>query len=488
MAEGSGSTPTGESAGRARGLFADTTPLRTPAFRRLWIAAIVTVVGAQLTVVAVPTQLYQLTGSSAWVGLAGLFGLVPLIVFGLWGGAIADAVDRRGLLVITGTGIAVTSLLLGLAALTGLGGPWEVLTLYAVQSAFLAINQPTRAAVLPRILPNDELPAANTLLFTVNQLGAIAGPLIAGVALTFTSVGTLYLVDTVCLFASIWAASMLPRLPVGDGPGGMRGALRAVRRSATFADVLAGFRYIATSRVLLVSFLVDIVAMAVGMPRAVFPEAAERVFGDPPGGGPALGALFASIAIGATLGGLFSGRLHGIRRQGVAVTVAVCVWGLGVALSGLTSMLWLAVALLAIAGAADLVSAVFRQTMLQVVATDQMRGRMQGVFTVVVAGGPRLGDLWHGSAAAAIGTGAATTIGGIGVIVLTIAVVACFPVFWRYRAPLRGDPLPDPSTEPPAADDAEPLPGAWGDASEDVSEDVSGDDASADPPRRSRLD
>jgi hypothetical protein len=175
----------------------------------------------------------------------------------------------------------------------------------------------------------------------------------------------------------------------------------------------------------------------------------------------------------------------------VAVTVAVCVWGLGVALSGLTSMLWLAVALLAIAGAADLVSAVFRQTMLQVVATDQMRGRMQGVFTVVVAGGPRLGDLWHGSAAAAIGTGAATTIGGTGVIVLTIAVVACFPVFWRYRAPLRGDPLPDPSTEPPADeadDDAEPPPGAWGDASEDVSEDVSGDDASADPPRRSRLD
>lgn len=452
---------------RRRGFLADTTPLRTPAFKRLWIAAIVTVVGAQLTVVAVPTQLYQLTGSSAWVGLTGLFGLVPLIVFGLWGGAIADAVDRRGLLVFTGSGIALTSALLGIVSVTGIGGPWTILTLYAVQTAFLAINQPTRAAVLPRILPTTELPAANTLLFTVNQVGAIAGPLLAGVALTFTSFGVLYLVDTACLTASIWAAYNLPRLPVGDGPGGVRGAFRAVRRSAGFADVLAGFRYIATSQVLLVSFLVDIVAMAVGMPRAVFPEAAERVFGDPPGGGFALGALFASIAIGATLGGLFSGRLHGIRRQGVAVTVAVCVWGLGVALSGLTSMLWLAVTLLALAGAADLVSAVFRQTMLQVVATDEMRGRMQGVFTVVVAGGPRLGDLWHGPAADAWGTGAATTVGGLGVIVLTVLVVAIFPVFWRYRAPV-GD---GPSGEAVSGD------AVSGDAD-------SGDAASAEPPAR----
>ena len=134
---------------------------------------------------------------------------------------------------------------------------------------------------------------------------------------------------------------------------------------------------------------------------------------------------------------------------------------LGVALSGLTSMLWLAVALLALAGAADLVSAVFRQTMLQVVATDEMRGRMQGVFTVVVAGGPRLGDLWHGPAAEAWGTGVATFVGGIGVIVLTVIVVAIFPVFWRYRAPLADD---EPSTE--------------------ASTEPSGDAASADPPER----
>jgi MFS family permease len=237
--------------------------LRTPAFRRLWTAGVVTVVGAQLTVVAVPFQLYELTGSSAWVGLTGLFGLVPLIVFGLWGGAIADAVDRRMLLVVSGVGIAVTSALLGITAVTHIGGPWTVLVIFAVQTACLAVNQPTRSAVLPRILPLDQLPAANTLWFTVQQLGAFAGPLVGGVALAFIDVGVLYFVDTVCLFASIWAAYRLPRLPVGDdAESGFRGVVRAIRSSAGLRSVVDGFRYAAMSKVLLVSFLADLVAMA----------------------------------------------------------------------------------------------------------------------------------------------------------------------------------------------------------------------------------
>jgi hypothetical protein len=187
--------------------------------------------------------------------------------------------------------------------------------------------------------------------------------------------------------------------------------------------------------VLLVSFLVDIIAMAFGMPRAVFPEMAEVTFHDPPGGGIALGALYASIALGSLAGGLFSGWLHGVRRQGVAVILAIGVWGLGVSAFGLVHSLWLAVLLLAVAGAADLVSAVFRSTMLQVVATDEMRGRMQGVFIVVVAGGPRLADIWHGTVADAVGTGPAATIGGVAVLIGTAVVAAALPAFWRYRAP-----------------------------------------------------
>jgi MFS family permease len=410
-----------------RGALADTRPLRTPAYRRLWSAGIVTVVGAQLTVVAVPTQIYQLTGSSAYVGLTGLFGLVPLVLFGLWGGAIADAVDRRVLLLLTGSGIAASSLILWVAAATGVGGVWLVLSLFAVQSAFLAVNQPTRSAVIPRLLPAEQLPAANALNMTVVQAGAVAGPLLAGVLIPVVGLSTLYLFDAVALLATLWATWRLPPVPPAEPSEGRR-------QRAGFREVVDGFRYLSLHKVLLVSFLIDIVAMGFGMPRVVFPEMAERTFGDPPGGGLALGLLFAAIPIGMVAAGLLSGWLHRVTRQGVAVTVAICVWGIGVALFGLTHSLWLAVVFLAVAGAGDLVSSVFRSSMLQTVATDEMRGRMQGVFIVVVAGGPRIADLWHGPAAAAFGPGPAATAGGVAVVIAALAVVARYPQFWRFRA------------------------------------------------------
>jgi MFS family permease len=415
-----------------RGALADTRPLRSPAYRRLWLAGIVTVVGAQLSVVAVPTQIYQLTGSSAWVGLTGLFGLVPLVVFGLWGGAIADAVDRRVLLLATGGGIAASSLALWVTAASGVGGVWLVLVLFAVQTGFLAVNQPTRSAVLPRLLSADELPAANALNMTVVQAGAIAGPLLAGVLIPVIGLPALYLLDAIALLATLWATWRLPAIPPERKDGR--------RRRAGIREVVDGFRYAAMHKILLVSFLIDVVAMGFGMPRVVFPEMAHTVFGDPPSGGLALGLLFAAIPIGMVAAGLFSGWLHRIARQGVAVTVAICVWGAGVALFGLAGSLWLAVLALAVAGAGDLVSSVYRSSMLQTVATDEMRGRMQGVFIVVVAGGPRLADLWHGPAATGIGPGAAATVGGVAVIVLALVVVAVFPAFWRYRAPGPGTP------------------------------------------------
>jgi MFS family permease len=411
-----------------RGALADTRPLRTPSYRRLWLAGAVTTVGAQLSVVAVPTQIYQLTGSSAWVGLTGLFGLVPLIVFGLWGGAIADAVDRRTLLLVSGAGIAASALLLWVTSASGLGGVWVVLALFAVQTAFLAVNQPTRNAAIARLLPVDQLPAANALNMTVVQIGAIAGPLLAGVLIPVIGLPALYLLDAIALLATLWATWRLPALPPEPRRGG-------ARQRAGLREVVDGFRYAAAYPVLLVSFLIDVVAMAFGMPRVVFPEISQTVFGDPPGGGVALGLLFAAIPIGMVVAGLFSGWLHRVRRQGVAVTVAICVWGASVALFGTASSLLLAVVFLAVGGAADLVSSVYRTSILQTVATDEMRGRMQGVFLVVVAGGPRLADLWHGPAAAWFGPGAAAAAGGVAVVVGALLVVRRYPVFWRYRAP-----------------------------------------------------
>jgi MFS family permease len=412
-----------------RGALADTRPLRTPAYRRLWMAGVVTVVGSQMSVVAVPTQIYQLTGSSTYVGLTGLFGLVPLVVFGLWGGAVADVMDRRLLLLVSGGAIALSSLALWVTAASGVGGVWSVLVLFAVQTALLAINQPTRNAVIPRLLSAEQLPAANALNMTVQQVGAIAGPLLAGVLIPVVGLPTLYLLDAIALLATLWATWRLPALPPESG----------VSRRAGARQVIEGFRYVALHKVLLVSFLIDIVAMGFGMPRVVFPEMAHTVFGDPIAGGPALGLLFAAIPVGMVLAGLFSGWLTRVRRQGVAVTFAVCTWGIGVALFGLSGSLWFAVLFLAVAGAGDMVSSAFRNSMLQTVATDEMRGRMQGVFTVVVVGGPRLADLWHGPAAATIGPSAAATVGGFAVIVFAIVVVAVFPMFWRYRPPVGTD-------------------------------------------------
>ncbi|OZM83996.1 MFS transporter [Pseudonocardia sp. MH-G8] len=421
----SGAEPATRRVARAvRGVLTDTRPLRTPAYRRLWTAGIVTVIGAQLSVVAVPAQIYELTGSSAYVGLTGLFGLVPLVVFGLWGGAIADAVDRRTLLLFSGAGIALSSLALWVTAASGAGGVWPVLGLFAVQTAFLAVNQPARNAVIPRLLPAEQLPAANALNMTVFQVGAIAGPLLAGVLIPVIGLPTLYLLDAIALLATLWATWRLPAVPP---------AASGARRRAGLREIVDGFRYAALHAVLLVSFLIDIVAMAFGMPRAVFPEISQTLYGDPPGGGFAMGLLFAAIPLGMVAAGLFTGLLHRVQRQGVAVTLAICTWGVGVALFGLTSSLWLAVLFLAIAGAGDVISSVYRMSILQSAATDEMRGRMQGVFGVVVAGGPRVADLWHGSAAEWWGPGVAASVGGVAVVVGAVAVVAAFPVFWRYR-------------------------------------------------------
>jgi MFS family permease len=397
--------------------------LRIPAYRRLWGSTAIVAVGSQFTVVAVPKQIYDLTGSSGFVGLAGAFGLVPLLIFGLWGGAIADAFDRRTVILVTNVGVAATSVAFWVQAVVG-ANVWLVLSLLAVQQAFVAINMPTRTAAVARLVPPDLIASATALSATVGSFGMVFGPLLAGALMPLAGLPVLYLVDAVVLILATVIVSGLPKMAPLDG----------VKRRAGLKDIADGFRYVAAKNVLLASFLLDIIAMVAGMPRALFPEMAERTFGDPHGGGLALGLLYASIPIGALLFGLFSGWLSNISRHGVGVIAAVIVWGLAIIGFGLAGRLWLAVTFMVIAGAADMVSMVYRSAILQTAATDEMRGRMQGVFTVVVAGGPRIADLAHGWAAAGVGTAVAATGGGVLVIVLTVLAVACLPAFWRYRA------------------------------------------------------
>ena len=416
-----------------RRFFADTTPLRTPDFRRLWIAGIVTVIGGNLTIFAVPVQLYALTQNSAYVGLSGLFALVPLIVFGLLGGAWADAMDRRLLLIIASIGLAFSSVLLWLQAALTLNNVWVVLCLLSVQQAFYAINSPTRSAAIPRMLPGDQLAAANSLNFTVFQFGAIVGPLLAGVMLRWVDLSTLYLIDAITCVAPLWVTFRLAPMPPTNGGRSSGYGLTAV---------LDGFRYLAGNQVVLMSFVVDLIAMILGMPRALFPQMAHQSFGGPVEGGTTMALLAAAMSAGAVAGGVFSGWFPRIKRQGLAVVVSIVVWGgamIGFGLAGgfahghAGAMLWIALAFLAVGGAADMVSAAFRSTILQQVASDELRGRLQGVFTVVVAGGPRLADAVHGAAAAAVGTTVAAAGGGGLVVVGVVVAALVVPAFVRYR-------------------------------------------------------
>ncbi len=414
-----------------RRLLADTRPLANPHFRRLWLANIVTVIGAQLTVVAVPAQIYAMTGSSAYVGLTGIFGLVPLVVFGLWGGALADAFDRRTLLLVTTTGLILTSAGFWLQAALGAEDVWLLLSLFAVQQAFFAVNQPTRSALLPRLLGDDLLPAANSLNMTVMQAGGIAGPLVGGALIPIIGYSWLYLLDTITLFATLGAVVGLPPLPV-----------MGATVSPGISAVIDGFRYLRTQPVLMMSFVVDIIAMVFGMPRALFPEIADVNFGGPSEGGLAFALLFAAIPLGAVVGGVLSGWVSRVERQGLAVIVAILVWGFAMIGFGVAAMLasyapgpmlGVAVLMLAIGGAADMASAAFRTSMLQSAAADEVRGRLQGIFIVVVAGGPRIADVLHGAAAAATGAAAAAAGGGVLVIVGTVAAALLVPAFVRYR-------------------------------------------------------
>jgi MFS family permease len=418
---------------RIRGLLADTRPLAVPAFRRLWVANIVTVVGAQLTVVAVPAQIYAETGSSAYVGLTGVFGLVPLVIFGLYGGALADVFDRRSILLVTTIGLIGTSALFWLQAWAGGIGVWGLLSLFAVQQAFFAVNQPTRSAVLPKLLPLELLPAANSLNMTVMQAGAIAGPLLAGILIPVIGLAWLYLLDTITLIATLFAVLGLPRLPVAD----------AVQAVPGVRAVLDGFSYLRGQPVLLMSFVVDLIAMVFGMPRALFPEIADLNFGGPAEGGLVFALLFAAIPAGAVLGGVLSGWVSRVEAHGLAVVASIVIWGLAmigfgvaVGLAPLQSGRWqevmlvVALGMLMIGGAADMASAAFRQAMLQGAASDANRGRLQGVFIVVVAGGPRIADTLHGAGG---GRGGGGSGGGLLVVVATVLAALAVPSFVRYR-------------------------------------------------------
>ena len=406
---------------RLRGATLDLTPLRrSRPYRRLLFGDAVSVVGTQVTTVAVPIQVYDLTGSAAAVGLVGLAGLLPLVVFGLYGGAIADAVDRRSLVLFTTTGQALLAVVLVVQAALGLERVGLLYAVIAVQAALFAMDSPARQAFVPRLLPVELLPAANALKQVEFNLGVTVGPLLAGVLVARYGYAAAYGLDALSFLAALVAVSGLPAMPP-EGGG---------RRAGT-ASVLEGLAFLRTRQVLLMTFVVDLVAMVFAMPRALFPALAEQVFG---GGPQTAGLLYSALAAGALVGALFSGWFGRVHRHGVAVLWAIVAWGVSITLFGLTDVLWVGLVCLAAAGASDMVSSVFRVAILQAAAPDEMRGRLGGVFIVVVAGGPRLGDARAGGGAELVGLQGSTVAGGLAVLGVTAAVAAGASRFRGYDA------------------------------------------------------
>lgn len=406
-------------------MLTDIGPLReSKDFRRLWFGQSISQLGQQMTAVTVAYQVYILTHSSFAVGLVGLYALVPLIAGGLYGGALVDAFDRRTVALVTAFGLWTCSGVLVLQAALRLESVGLLYVVVAAQSALFAVNNPARQAILPRLLPTEFLPAANALTMASFNLGFSIGPLLGGFIIGWHGVLTAYVFDAVTFTAAIYALLRLPAIPPVGGPG----------RTPGLKSVAEGLRFLAKAPNLRMTFIVDLCAMVLSQPRALFPALALTVYA---GNASTLGLLQAAPAIGSLLAFLLSGWIGRVHRHGIAIAVAVVVYGAAVAAAGfsamgLPGMLWLGVTFLALSGSADMVSAAYRSTMLQSAAPDQLRGRLQGVFTVVVAGGPRLGDFLAGSLAALTNEETAMVIGGFACILGVGLSMARMRTFGAY--------------------------------------------------------
>lgn len=409
-----------------RRLVLDVTPLQAnPAYRRLWFGTTIAAVGQPMTALAVSIQVYDITGSSLAVGMVGAAAFLPLVLFGLYGGSIADSHDRRQVALAASVGLWVSSIVLFVQALLHWDSLWLLYAVVAVQSAFFAVNNPARSAMLPRLLDSHLLPAANALSTVTWNLGFTLGPLLGGAIIAGFNLTAAYAVDVVTFVAALYGLSRLPAMP----------PLGEARRFG-LRSVVEGLAFLRSRRNLLMTFMVDLAAMVLAQPRALFPALAVTVYG---GGARTVGLLSAAWPLGSLAAAAFSGWLGRVRWQGRMVLAMVIGYGISIALFGVAGSLPLALLFLALAGAFDMVSAVFRSTILQVAAPDELRGRLQGVFIVVVAGGPRLGDTVTGISSAALGEVVAMVAGGSACVAVVCALALRFPAFARYDAE---DPVP----------------------------------------------
>jgi MFS family permease len=403
-----------------RGVFLDTAPLRLdPAYRMLWAGQAVNGIGTQITRVALPYQVYVLTGSTLAIAALTACQLIPLLVFSLGAGSIADAVDRRRLLAITQVGMAVCSAALVLLSLHGSPPVLAIFAVAFVAWSFSAFDQPARASSVPRLVAPERLPAAIALNQLNFQLQSVVGPAFGGILIATVGLSGAYAADVLSFGASLLALTRIPAIPpLGEVA---RPGIAAIREALGF---------LRTRRVILSTFVIDLDAMIFGMPTSLFPVLALDVFRTGPTG---VGLLASAPAAGAFIGALLSGWLAGVARPGRAVIVAVAIWGAAIVGFGLSTFWFpLALACLALAGAADVFSAVLRGTIVQLETPDELRGRVASVNGLVVRSGPAMGDIEAAAVASVIGAQASVVSGGLLCLVGLIGVVRWFPELGRH--------------------------------------------------------
>jgi MFS family permease len=424
---GEGNDPGGEGRrdgllARARGHLMDFTPMQTSRdFRLLFLGKSISDLGDEIVATVVPFQVYQLTHSTLAVGMLGLCELVPVFVFPIVGGAVADAVERRRLVIVMHVILAVMSALMAVNATLPTPHLWPLYVFATLSAGLYTFNRPAVSTWPARLLPAELLPSSNALEAGFGTVAGMAGPALAGVLILLIHPAGTFIFDVVtflAVIAMVW--QMKPSPPTHEDA------------SVSWSAIVDGFRFVKGKPTIRSVFAIDLNAMIFGFPYALFPAIADKLGHG--SGAAILGLLYAAPAVGSFLATAFSGRAKHVRRQGRAIMLAVVVWGAAIVGFGFAHTLWLSLAMLALAGAGDMVSGIFRMTILQTAVEDSMRGRLDGIGMAVWATGPSLGNIESGVVAhiwnvpTSVISGGLLTIAGVGVLRLLA------PAFARYDA------------------------------------------------------
>ncbi len=402
-----------------RSLLADMRPLReSPPLRRLWIGTTVSSLGGSMTAFAVVLQTYDLTHSSVAVGAIGLVQAIPVVLLGLFGGSFADAADRRRLVLVTSSALAAVSVAFAAQAFGGLRQLWLLYALAGVQATLESVDGPARRTFLPRLVPAERVPAGVALNMLSFYISFLIGPLLAGTVSAAAGLRVCYLVDALSFGASLYGVARLPAMPpqAGQARPGFRAAA-------------AGLRFICRHRILTAVFLADLDATVLGMPVALFPALNAARFGGSP---QTLGLLNAGLAAGGLLGSALSGPAGRVSGKARAMLFTVALWGAAIAGFGFARVLWLALLMLVLAGAADTTSVIFRGSVVQAVTPDRLRGRVMAVDYVIGAGVPRLGNFEAGAVASLTSPAVSAVSGGLATVAGALLIRLAFPAVARY--------------------------------------------------------